>query len=203
MRAKKKNKINFERQEKLIHKETMRFLNNLENLDNNSASSLISKSYFPELYDNVANHIRYYLDHPHIENDNLRNYLDEEQEKIKNLFIEENNESDNNDSIINPETQQYTQTIFDITTQSHYENIEPQQYNSLKKLKNDKFSTLTTLEVTNNENKYNDDEIIDNIDFTNLSNEPFLTNLIVKKEKDITFLRKLKYYYLKSRRFFK
>ncbi len=121
MRAKKKNQINFERKEKLIHKETMRFFNLLEI---HSSTTINNQPYFPELYENVVNHIREYLANPEFEDNSLRNYIDDETNKIKNLFLkdnetEENNLSNNIESETTPKEIEYTQTIFDITTKSN------------------------------------------------------------------------------------
>lgn len=126
MRARKKNLISNERKEKLIHKETLRFLNILETYsseNNDHNSILVIKNNSSELYENIANHIRDCLEKEHVNNNELRDYLNHEEAQIKNIFLDNSND-EKYDTLSPPNTEKnnselYTQTIFDITTRSH------------------------------------------------------------------------------------
>lgn len=218
MRAKKKKQINFERKEKLIHKETMRFLNILENT---TSTKIISQPYFSELYENIANHIREYLDNPNFEKDHLRGYLQEENNKIKNLFIDENNTEETlSPPNIKSEENLFNQTIFNIAMQSDDKAIEREKkeledkllnnektndnklkFKTLEEIKQNKFSNLTALEINSQEYVKNKDN-----NFVTLSKQPFLFHFLSyrqKPTKKINLLRKIKYLYLKIKRHFK
>lgn len=207
MRAKKKHQINFERKEKMIHKETMRFFSLLEM---HSSSTINNQPYFPELYENVVNHIRDYLSNTDFNDEQLRTYLNDETHKIKNFFIDEidtKNDDQNLTDIKSTslESEEYTQTIFDITTRSHINDCivndtttidDDISYNSdntnqLKKLRNEKFPNLQVLSV-------NQDDVNN---FVSLSEEPFFDKIFnQQKSTKFSFIRFLKYRYFKIKR---
>lgn len=233
MRAKKKNQINFERKEKLIHKETMRFLSLLEV---HTSSTINNQPYFPELYENIVNHIRDYLSNPSMDDDNLREYLDDEHTKVKNFFLEENfnseddikknniHEEQNKD--LNSESINYTQTIFDITTQSHSDENQPYDTEKGSNIKSSKqiSNILSDSEIdaknettasTSNEQQETKNELKkirqtkfsnlqtfevrpdENKNFVTLSEEPFLKDILINTRKyKFGFFRYIKYLYL-------